>query len=68
MNEKINAMNIITLKDVTFAAVKRKPEKLKKKTHLHLSWVYYKPTERPTPSWLAGSVSIALHQGHRGQS
>ena len=37
MNEKINAMNIITLKDVTFAVVKRKPEKLKKKTHLHLS-------------------------------
>ena len=31
MNEKINAMNIITLKDVTFAAVKRKPEKFKKK-------------------------------------
>lgn len=26
----MNAMNIITLKDVTFAVVKRKPEKLKK--------------------------------------
>ena len=39
-NEKINAMNIITLKDVTFAVVKRKLEKIKKNTHLHLSRVY----------------------------
>ena len=38
-------MNIIALKDVTFAVVKRTPEKLKKKTHLHLSRIYYKPTE-----------------------
>ena len=37
-------MNITALKDVTFAVVKRKPEKLKKKL-ISIFPAYYKPTE-----------------------
>ena len=32
-----------------------------------LSWVYYKPIQRPAPSWLVSLIGRALHWYRRGQ-